>query len=168
MNNLFRLTLLALFLSAGSLVAQSRVGHIDLDSLIRLMPKYDSVKKVSEEYGKKLDIEYQSMYADYDKKVKEYTEQEKNWTDFIKEMKKKDIIQLEQTLRDFPQNAQNEMAKKNAELLTPLEKAARKAIDDVAKENKYTLVLDSTVGNILYSQPSDDLMPLVKKKLGIK
>ena len=167
MKNLFKLALVALFLISGTAVAQSKVGHVDFDSIIRLMPRYDSVKKHSEEYGKKLDLEYQTMYQDYEKKVAEFKANELVWTEFIKGMKKKDLEGLQQNLQEFPQNAQNEMAKKNQELLAPLEKSARKAVDDVAKENKYTMVLDNSAGNLLYTTPSDDLMPLVKKKLGI-
>jgi hypothetical protein len=37
----------------------------------------------------------------------------------------------------------------------------------VAKENKYTYILNSIEDVVLYSEPSDDIMPLVKKKLGI-
>jgi hypothetical protein len=35
----------------------------------------------------------------------------------------------------------------------------------VAKENGYKYVLDASAGFILYSEPSDDILPQVKKKL---
>jgi outer membrane protein len=38
----------------------------------------------------------------------------------------------------------------------------------VAKENGYTYVFNSAEGLILVAPPSDDILPLVKKKLGIK
>ena len=40
-------------------------------------------------------------------------------------------------------------------------------IKDVAKEAGYRNVIDSSMGVMLYSNPDDDLMPLVKKKLNL-
>ncbi|MEY4106382.1 MAG: hypothetical protein RL181_724, partial [Bacteroidota bacterium] len=43
-----------------------------------------------------------------------------------------------------------------------------KTIQEVAKENGFTLVFDTgTFNAILHARDTDDLMPLVKKKLGI-
>jgi outer membrane protein len=43
---------------------------------------------------------------------------------------------------------------------------AKKATTEVAKENGYSLVLDKA--QLLVSPSGDDLLPLVKKKLGLK
>ena len=53
-------------------------------------------------------------------------------------------------------------------LLKPIVDRAKKAIEEVGKENGYTYIFDSGIGTVLYSQDSDDIMPLVKKKLGLK
>ena len=50
----------------------------------------------------------------------------------------------------------------------PIIDRAKKAISDVAAEGGYTYILDSGTAAVLYSQDSDDIMPLVKKKLGLK
>jgi outer membrane protein len=51
--------------------------------------------------------------------------------------------------------------------LKPIIDKAKKAIEDVAKENGYTYIFDSSVGVLLYYENSDDIMTLVKKKLGL-
>jgi outer membrane protein len=43
----------------------------------------------------------------------------------------------------------------------------KKSVEEVAKENGYKYVIDSSQGTLLYSEPADDVMPLVKKKLGL-
>ena len=53
-------------------------------------------------------------------------------------------------------------------MLKPIVDRAKKAIEEVGKENGYTYIFDAGVGAVLYSQDSDDIMPLVKKKLGLK
>ena len=42
---------------------------------------------------------------------------------------------------------------------------AKKAIEAVAKENGYKYVLDTSAGNVLYSEASEDILLAVKKKL---
>ena len=44
---------------------------------------------------------------------------------------------------------------------------ARAAIEDVAKEGKFTYIFDSSMGSILYADESENVMTLVKKKLGL-
>ena len=60
------------------------------------------------------------------------------------------------------------MQDRETELLKPLIDRAKKAIEDVAREGGYTYILDAGSTTVLYSQDSDDIMPQVKKKLGLK
>ena len=53
------------------------------------------------------------------------------------------------------------------ELVQPFIDKAKAAVKEVAKENKYTYIINSIEDVVLYSEASDDVMPLVKKKLGI-
>jgi outer membrane protein len=58
------------------------------------------------------------------------------------------------------------MQEKQQELLIPILTKALETIKMVATENKYTYVLDQN--SVIVGPPGDDLLPLVKKKLGIK
>ena len=55
---------------------------------------------------------------------------------------------------------------KETELFQPIFDAAKEAIETVAKENGYTYIIDESVGVLLYAG-GDDILPLVKTKLGI-
>jgi len=59
------------------------------------------------------------------------------------------------------------LQKKEQSLLQPIIDKAKNAINEVAKEGSFTYILDSSVGVVLYSVESDDILPLVKKKLGL-
>jgi outer membrane protein len=50
----------------------------------------------------------------------------------------------------------------------PILEKADKAIKDVAKENKYDYIFDASGGAILFAKDSDNVLSLVKTKLGIK
>ena len=49
--------------------------------------------------------------------------------------------------------------------LEPILSKARKAIEDVATEGGFTYIFDKSQGSILYAQESENILPLVKKKL---
>ena len=53
------------------------------------------------------------------------------------------------------------------ELLEPILAKARKAIEDVATEGSFTYIFDKSSGNILYAKESENVIALVKKKLGL-
>ncbi|MBT3621362.1 MAG: OmpH family outer membrane protein [Flavobacteriales bacterium] len=44
---------------------------------------------------------------------------------------------------------------------------ARKAIEDVATEGNFTYIFDKSIGSILYAKDSENVLNLVKKKLGL-
>jgi len=51
----------------------------------------------------------------------------------------------------------------------PIYEKANNAIQEVAKENKFTYVFDLAARSIIYfSEDSENVLPLVKKKLGIE
>jgi outer membrane protein len=89
-------------------------------------------------------------------------------TDLIKQTKTEELQNMQTRLQTFQSSAQKDLQDKEQELLSPIIDKAKKAIQDVAKENKYTYIFDTGTGTILYSEPSDDILPLVKKYLNIE
>ena len=59
----------------------------------------------------------------------------------------------------------NKYAQKQQDLIAPIQKKAVDAVQTVARENGYAYVISKDA--LLVSPPADDLLPLVKKKLGI-
>jgi outer membrane protein len=74
-------------------------------------------------------------------------------------------------LQQFQTNAQQTLQQLNQRLLKPILEKANKAIADVAREGKFTYILDTNAagGTVLYSGPDAvDILSLAKKKIGIK
>jgi outer membrane protein len=82
------------------------------------------------------------------------------------ELKKGELSQMYVKLQGWQQQAQQLYQQKQQELIAPIQKKAVDAVQAVAKENGYAYVLNKEI--LLSSPPADDLLPLVKKKLGIK
>jgi outer membrane protein len=81
-------------------------------------------------------------------------------------LRRKGVGDLLVKLQGWQQQAQQLGQQKNQELLAPIQKKALDAIQTVAKENGYAYVISKD--QLLVSPPADDLLPLVKKKLGLK
>jgi outer membrane protein len=107
------------------------------------------------------------MTAEYQQGVQEYQANEATYTDLVKQDKVAEITSLEQRIQAFQQNAQQSLQTKEQELLEPILSKARQAIEDVATEGNYTYIFDKSIGSILYAKESENVLVLVKKKLGL-
>ncbi len=145
-----------------------KIAHINFDSLISLMPQMDSVRKVSQEFVKTLSAQLEKMQLEFQTKYQDYMANKDKYTDLIKQIKEKELQDLQANIQDFQQSAQQEIQKKNEELGAPINKKARDAIKKVAMAKGYKYVLDTSTDNVLYFEPSDDILPLVKIELKIK
>jgi len=152
---------------AGANAQQShKLGYIDFQELMQQMPEYKKANSDMEAYGKQLEDELRKMSTELEKKGEEYQKQEPKMADAIKEMKQKELRDMQARIQSFQQSAQQDVRKKEESLLKPIIEKAKKAIGDVSKENNFYYVFDSSPGSpILFKPESEDMMGLVKKKL---
>jgi outer membrane protein len=163
-KNIFIILLSCLTLFLNS---QNKFGYIDSQELLILMPERDAAEKEVQEFAKTLEGQLASMTAEYQQRVEEYQKNEPTYTDLVKQDKIAEITGLEQRIQTFQQNAQQSLQIKEKELLEPILTKARNAIEEVAKEGKYTYIFDKSIGSILYAKENENVLPLVKKKLGL-
>ena len=144
-----------------------KFGHINSNELLSAMPEREQATAEVEKFAKQLESQLKTMSAEYDTKLQDYQSKEGIMTEPIKQTRLKELLDLEQRIRDFQLTAQQSLQKKETELLTPLIDKAKNAIEEVSKKNGYTYIFDTSVGVILYFKEGDDIMPLVKKNLGL-
>jgi outer membrane protein len=155
------------FITLNTYAQTSKIGHVNSAELLSLMPESKTADTELQKYGQSLETQLKTMGAEYQSKVQDYQSKESLMADAIKQTKEKEIVDLQQRIQEFQQTAQESIQKKKEELYSPILKKAEEAIKDIAKENNYTYVLDSSVGVVLYSVESNDIGPLVKKKLNL-
>ena len=83
-----------------------------------------------------------------------------------KELRRDDLVKLYQKVQGWREEMQQKISEKQQTLLVPIQTKALEAIKTVAKENGFTYILNES--SLLVSPPADDILPLVKRKLGIK
>lgn len=153
----------------GSAMAQKNLkfGHINSNDLMQIMPGRDSAQAILQAEVADIESTFKSMQSELETRYNEYTQNQQGWTDLIRQTKQRELQDMGARIQEFQENAQKQMQEREAELLKPIIDRAKKAIEDVAREGGYTYILDAGTGALLYSQDSEDIMPLVKRKLGI-
>lgn len=168
--NKIKLTIVLLVVAVSTSVFGQKtvkIGHINSNELLSAMPERTKIQKDLETYATDLRTTLETMRKEYEAKVKEFQGKQDVMTEVIKNSKIKEITDLEKRITEFQQTAEADLQKKEEELLQPIIDKAKEAINTVAKEGAYTYILDSSVGVVLYSVEGDDILPLVKKKLGL-
>jgi outer membrane protein len=171
MKNLVRSFFILVFISiaaAGYSQVNAKLGYIDSNALLEAMPGKDTVQKAIQDYGQSLQNQLQAMYLEYQTKVQDYQANSQTMSDIIKQTKEKELADMEARIQDFQQKADQDIQKKQQQLLEPLLTKAKKAIEEIARENGYTYIFDSGGGMLLYFEKGDNILPLVKTRLGLK
>lgn len=170
MKNILKYLFLLVFISiSGFAVAQKapKFGYINTADLIQSMPDRDSAQMKLEAFAKELDANLETMNVELNKKIDDYQKNEKTYAELVKQTKVGEIQDFQQRIQAYQQQAEQEISRKQSELMQPIVAKAKKGIEDVAKENGFTLIFDS---NALQYMGTDvvDVLPLVRTKLGIK
>jgi outer membrane protein len=142
-----------------------KIAHLSLDSLVSMMPETKTAKDAAQAYLKGIEAEVLGMQTELETKYKDYLEKEPTMSEPVKQNKQQDLNQLQKRIEDFRQQAQLDYQRKYGELTAPIMEKAKKGIEAVAKDGGYKYVLDTSTGNVLYSEASDDILMTVKKKL---
>ncbi|MBQ6955841.1 MAG: OmpH family outer membrane protein [Bacteroidales bacterium] len=164
------LLIAAMFAFGTTAFAQKNIklGHINSSELMQIMPGKDSAQAAFQAEVTLLEGELTAMQEELQKKYNDYQERKAQMTELIRNTKEQELNDLNQRIQTYQQNAQQKLQEKEKELLQPIIDRAKEAIAAVAKENGYSYIFDTSAGTLLYQQDSDDILELVKKKLGLK
>jgi outer membrane protein len=158
---------MGLVFAGNTTKAQTKIGTISLAELVPNMPEYKKADTAMNEFQTALNQQYQDLVNEYQQQQTMLSSKDTSkYTAAQLEIKRKDLGDLLQKLQNFQTTAEQMRSQKNQELLAPITKKAQDAIQAVAKENGYTYIISKD--QLLVSPPADDILPLVKKKLGLK
>jgi len=154
------------FIFSFQLLAQSKVGTIDVEYILSKMPELVQVGVDVKTYSDELDNLLQVKYTKYQVLINVYQENETGYTDADKKTKQDEIIDLENEMQQFQQNSSTLIKIRQNELLRPLYMKISEALNVVSNEEKFTQVF--TVDNtIVYLDTNFDITITVMKKIGL-
>ena len=111
---------------------------------------------------------WQKDYAEYTNLATKYQNEASKQSEAMNQTRAKEMEDRSQRLQQFSNTAQQDLEKKRSDLYNPIFKKAQDAIDAVAKEKGLIYVFDSSKGVIIYDGGGVDVLPDVKKKLGLQ
>ncbi len=163
---LLGLTILISGMSFGQ--GNLKIGYIDSNEILSLMPETDSLQKELKAYADNLQKQLADMMQEYQTKAQDYQNNMATMSDLIRQTKEKEIGDLQKRIQQFQNSADQDLQKKQNDLFNPVIKKVKDAIRAVGAENHYNYILDIAQGVVLYYDNGESVLPLVKKKLGIK
>jgi outer membrane protein len=146
--------------------AQSKMGYINTDELISTMPEAAKAQAELQEFQAGLGQQYQDLSAELNAKDSAFVKDSVKLSASMKEIKRKELIELYQKVQNYQQTSQEEYQAKANEKIAPIREKALNAISAVAKENGYAYIFNED--NLLVKPTGDSILQLVKNKLGIK
>ena len=156
----------ALLIGTSFMNAQSKVAHINTQELVDAMPAMISAKAELEKLAKTYETDIKTMATELQNKVTQYDAEASTKTQEENTKRMTEVQGMETSIRQYQAQAQQELSKKEAELLEPILKRAKEAVVKVAKAQGFDYVLDSTAGQGVILADGKDLLADVKKELG--
>lgn len=169
MKRVLVVLLLLLPLGFGTAYAQTlKFAHIDRQALIKLMPEMDSATRKLQAFEKNTMDQMDQLQVEMNTKYQDYLQKKEKLSPALLQAKEKELQELQQRLQEYNYAAQKDYQDLSGKLMNPIMDRCNQAIQKVGKANGYTYVFDSSMQLLIYiSDQSTDLMPLVKKELGI-
>ena len=168
MKHLKSLLLAATLILSASLTlqAQSKVAHINTQELVESMPDMKSAKSELEKLAKTYETDIQAMATELQNKITQYDAESSTKTDEENGKRLQEVRSMEQSIRQYQAQAQQDLQKKELDLLRPITEKAKNAILKVGNAQGFDYVLDSSQGQGVIMANGKDLLTDVKTELG--
>lgn len=161
---LFALALIILSAGAQQATAQTKIGYLNFEDVLSLMPELNSIDSMLTRYQQdSINPEYASMLQMYKYKDSIYNDTLNPPPAAVKKQLEQELPQLQYTLQNWQQIANRAMENKQGELLAPLYRKINDAVRAIAKEKGYTHVMNKSA--FLVAPDADDMFTAVTNRL---
>lgn len=149
------------------LASAQKLGHINSQELLATMPEIKDMQAKLDTLAAQYETQFANMQEEFNKKVAEFQQQQATMTAGVRDFRQQEIVEMEQRIQLFYQTAQKDIQTKQQEYLMPIQQRMLDAIKKVGAAEGCTYVFDS-MAMLYISDTAIDLMPLVKKELGVQ
>ncbi len=169
MKKMFFLVVFAVAALSAS-AQESKIGFADVDYIFDQMPEAKQIDAELQSVQNQLKTQLDNKVKDFQVQLADYQKNVNNMLPAIRENTEKELQQKQSNIEKLQQDAQTTIQQKQTQLMEPIYAKVGKAIEDVAKENGFTMVLNQQIGGldvILFGDEKMDVSDLVLKKMGI-
>ena len=118
-------------------------GYLSYDDVLHAMPEYAQAMKSLTELKTTYQQEMDRAEQEFSKKFAEYVDGQKSFPENIMLKRQKELQQLMEQSMQFKKEAQELLAKAEADLLAPIRSRLNDAIIAVGKDHNYAYVLNT-------------------------
>lgn len=155
------------------LMAQDKIGYVNTNEIMSLLPEMKEVQTKLQTKGESLQKSLQAIETEYQTKLQGYQKKLEDFQNKVGDVTESEIIdgqkeltQLQERFETHGQSVQAEYQRYQQELITPIHEKVGKAIKEVGDENNYQYIVDAAA--LLYiGSNAADANKQVKTKLGI-
>ena len=154
-------------MSVAAMAQDFKFGYVDFNEVIMLMPEMDEARATIEENQKTNEEILMTMYKEYETKMQQYQQNNATWTPAVREMKEKELMQLEQNLQQNQQVLQQELQQLQQQLQAPIVEKVNNVVNELAKTHGVAAVFEKA--SFLYVDEAQmlDLTPEARTALNI-
>lgn len=144
-----------------------KIAVVQTQAVFNIMPEVSAMESEMATIQQQYQSQFKVMQDEYTRKYSELSAQGDTLNENIRMLRLQEIQDIQQRLENFAPMAQEQIKKKQDELLAPIESKIQKAIKEVGEENGYTYILNPAA--CLYTgNAAIDATEKVKAKLGLK
>ena len=159
--------IIAMMLVLPMLASAQKFGYINQQEFFAQMPEMAQVKLKMDTINAQYETQLASMNEEIQKKYQDYQAQEATMADAIKQIRQQELQEMQQRIQLFYNTAEQDIQKKQQELIAPVHEKMAKAIKAVGDRDGFTYIFDSA-SMVHIGADAIDATPAVKKELGIK
>lgn len=146
---------------------QLKIGHVDVVEIVSSLPESDSAQVLLDKDANELELMLEKMQVEYNNLLNNYQENLESFSQLIRQTKEAELIEMQNKIQAFQQNASQQLQQRNYELMQPIYEKVQVAIDKIATQEGFTYILDISKGAVVFtSNNSKNIKSLVLIELG--
>ena len=157
-----------LFFSSGQALAQQYV-YFNAAELLINMPEIRQIDTDIEAFRRQLNRQLEDMIRKFEEKSREVAEQERQGLLSPRQLEvaSKEIAEKRTAIIQYEAEVAKKVSERREQRLSPLLNRIDEKIEELAKENGYTYIFDSSTGIVLWADDKYDVTDKLKRKLGL-
>jgi|TARA_B100000780_G_scaffold12802_1_gene8680 outer membrane protein len=168
MKKIFTFLILALVLSTSSFA--QKFAYVDTDYILNKIPEFKQAQDKLDLLSSKWQEEIEIKYSDIDIMYRTYQKEQLLLTEDMKIKREEAIMAKEKQAKELQKkyfSPSGELSIRRQELVQPIQEKIYDAIQQLASNNKYAVIFDSSSDLImLYSNPNLDKSDKILEILG--
>ena len=139
-------------MSVVAMAQDTKFAYVAFNEIVMLTPEIDEARATIEENTKTNEEILMTMYQEYQTKMQQYEQKQATWTPSVREIKEKEIMEIQARLEQTQQSLQQELQQLQQQLQAPVIEKATTTINELAKAKGIAAVFEKS--SFIYVDPA--------------